>query len=527
MDFNNQSIEYEGFIYLVKNLINGKCYVGQTTTSIKRRWNQHCYDASKSIYNMPLHKAIRKYGVENFTINEIESVKCVSKTELKEKLNSLEIYYIQYYDTYYGDGYNATMGGDSAGLVACKPVDVYYIDGTFIETISSIAETEKKYNCSSVSDICNGRIGNFCCTYVFRHHNDDFDLYDITTPEYQVIYQFSLTGKLINIHYNYSQAIYSVSDKYSNAIRLTMDIPNLQAYGYWWSSTSNFNYKGRKNTKKVDLYDNELNYIGTFDTITSCANYVGVDSTIISNICMGKLGICKGYIARYHGDDVLKYKVNLDGDFTVKGVDEYSLNGELLETYETATLAADRHNGSTSAICGCCKGKYQTAYNRVWRYKGEPFDKFPVDFIHFGKEVQVDQYTLDGEFIKTWNSATLAANSLGHKHGTFILNVAKGKKIQAYGFVWRYKGHPFNEYRVSKINSKQINQYDSDLNYIKTWNSAVDIKKFYNYSSDSKIYRSLRKETPICDGMIFFYANDPTQPDKTKIISNEIIKEVS
>lgn len=39
---------YTGYIYKITNLINQKCYIDQTTTSIEHRWGQH-----KTDYNNP------------------------------------------------------------------------------------------------------------------------------------------------------------------------------------------------------------------------------------------------------------------------------------------------------------------------------------------------------------------------------------------------------------------------------------------------------------------------------------------
>lgn len=94
-------------IYCIENNINGKKYIGQSE-HIYARWNQH-----KSMYktsNYILYKAIRKYGIENFSFYIIEQCE-------KKDLDIKEIYYIDKYNTYYyGDtpnGYNMTIGGDA------------------------------------------------------------------------------------------------------------------------------------------------------------------------------------------------------------------------------------------------------------------------------------------------------------------------------------------------------------------------------------------------------------------------------
>jgi group I intron endonuclease len=93
-----------GKIYLIRNKINGKGYVGQTTHLITKRWSQHKYQARNG-KDALLGKAIRKYGIENFTIQEV--VKCDVLL-----LNDLEIHYIKFYGTYAptGHGYNLTEG---------------------------------------------------------------------------------------------------------------------------------------------------------------------------------------------------------------------------------------------------------------------------------------------------------------------------------------------------------------------------------------------------------------------------------
>lgn len=41
MSFNKENDKFEGWIYFVTNLVNNKKYIGQTTVTIKSRWDQH------------------------------------------------------------------------------------------------------------------------------------------------------------------------------------------------------------------------------------------------------------------------------------------------------------------------------------------------------------------------------------------------------------------------------------------------------------------------------------------------------
>ena len=94
-------------IYKITNLVNGKVYIGQST-NIKRRWKDHKKDAfwrSGPDYDYPLYRAMRKYGLDNFSFEIIEEC---NKNELNEK----EKFYIAQYNSY-KNGYNQTEGGDS------------------------------------------------------------------------------------------------------------------------------------------------------------------------------------------------------------------------------------------------------------------------------------------------------------------------------------------------------------------------------------------------------------------------------
>lgn len=94
-------------IYKVTNLITNKVYIGQSI-DIKRRWWEHksrAYEDGTNCYNKPLYKSMRKYGLDNFTLEILEECPV-------ESLNEKEAYYIQYYNCVTPNGYNILASSD-------------------------------------------------------------------------------------------------------------------------------------------------------------------------------------------------------------------------------------------------------------------------------------------------------------------------------------------------------------------------------------------------------------------------------
>jgi len=92
-------------IYKATNIKNNKSYVGQTMISLDIRRSQHNHVAMKTKAKTAIHRAIRKYGIENFKWNILRECNTVNE------LNEMEEYYIKEYDTFSKNGYNMTSGG--------------------------------------------------------------------------------------------------------------------------------------------------------------------------------------------------------------------------------------------------------------------------------------------------------------------------------------------------------------------------------------------------------------------------------
>ena len=130
-----------GFIYKITNTINGKFYIGQTIQNVKERFYQHCATkCSKAVSNMAIHRAIKKYGKSNFTVEVIEEIDSAN-------LNDRERYWIKYYNSY-NNGYNSTKGGQD-GCKSFKDLDVEsiikeYNTGKSLRTLGTIFKVDKQ-----------------------------------------------------------------------------------------------------------------------------------------------------------------------------------------------------------------------------------------------------------------------------------------------------------------------------------------------------------------------------------------------
>lgn len=102
-------------IYKITNLTNNKIYIGKTVLSLERRMQQHLSKSKKNT-TMLISRAIAKYGIQNFKVEQIDS------SNNESELNKLERYWIDFYHS--NDltiGYNLTGGGDGGDIIKNLP----------------------------------------------------------------------------------------------------------------------------------------------------------------------------------------------------------------------------------------------------------------------------------------------------------------------------------------------------------------------------------------------------------------------
>ena len=136
----NDKGEEVGIIYGWCNIKNEKWYIGQTVDE-EGRFKRHIYNAINKKDNTHFHRAIRKYGLENF-------VYCILEENiLRDNLNMKEQEWIEYYDSFHS-GYNLTLGGGgikgkSSGMKGKPAWNKGKIDIYSEETKKKMSESHK------------------------------------------------------------------------------------------------------------------------------------------------------------------------------------------------------------------------------------------------------------------------------------------------------------------------------------------------------------------------------------------------
>lgn len=139
-------------IYKITNLINNKSYIGQSTDIITR-WNNEksrAFNPNSNSYDSILSRAIRKYGLQNFSFEVLEECDI-------QVLDEKEQYYIYYFQTLAPLGYNIATGGNANRAHAIKLS--YDIVLSIIQDLQSSSLTQldlaTKYNVSkdTITDI--------------------------------------------------------------------------------------------------------------------------------------------------------------------------------------------------------------------------------------------------------------------------------------------------------------------------------------------------------------------------------------
>ena len=177
----------------------------------------------------------------------------------------------------------------------------------------------------------------------------------------------------------------------------------------------------------------------------------------------------------------------------IKKVYQYDLDGNFIKEF-VSIADAIREVAPTIKNSGnipsCCNGKRNQAYGFQWSYKycGSKINKYisKEEITSHKKSKAVFQYSLNGDFIKKYDSITEAKKETGFSG---IQACVSGKNKTSGGFQWFsfYKGEKISKAKsvselLSETNSKKVYLYDQDhalLNIFKSCKDACDFLSIY------------------------------------------------
>jgi group I intron endonuclease len=102
------------YVYVIENSVNDKVYVGKAT-DVGRRWTQHKCAAKSGRGDQVLYRAMRKHGIDKFSIRTIHE--CATE----EEAYRMEAVFVEKFGSMlppHGNGYNMTAGGLGGGKIA-------------------------------------------------------------------------------------------------------------------------------------------------------------------------------------------------------------------------------------------------------------------------------------------------------------------------------------------------------------------------------------------------------------------------
>lgn len=254
---------------------------------------------------------------------------------------------------------------------------------------------------------------------------------------------------------------------------------------------------------QYDLFCNEL---ARYNSIAEASEASGINNSDIGKCCYkDRNSYCTdNYIWRYIEEPLTDDEIK-ELNQRYKGICQYDFDGNLINTFYRPKDAINYIKLTEgmeilpSNISACTNGKCVSAAGYVWRYRDEPFDKYPI-LRHIKK---VCQYDYDGNLINIYNDCSEASIITGVDK-TSINQCCLGNYKKAGGYIWCYEGDMCNT--DIKFIEQSVDRYDLNNNYIDSYNSITDASNILkiNHQNISAVCRGKRKTA---GGYIWKYKN--------------------
>lgn len=388
---------------------SGKRYIGITSKTAEERWRK-----GFGYYKQVFYKAIKKYGWNNIK-HEILYTGLTKEEACKKE----QILIRKFKTTNVKFGYNRSIGGEMSALgnrfdfdtleAISIPIIQYKTNGEFLkEWIGAMfVERELNYSHPSIAKCCKGKVKT-AYGFIWKYKKD-------------VISEMVSCGANVGVKY--------------------------------------YKLKIPKNNKRIFQFTLDGEFVKAFNNVMeACRN--SKNNRHISDVCNRKLAQTSGYIWRRENDQIFsKYKLGskelqleLIKSLSVNKfgkVYQFSLDGKYIRTFKNATEVSKFIGTTNGNIHKICQYKNKCILGFTYRYKNDPiFSKYKIGSTELrdlikkqcyskNRKNKINQYNLDGSFVKEWNSAREIARCFKVSREN-IRKACTGKVPTAAGFIWKY-----------------------------------------------------------------------------------------
>ena len=379
----------------VKNCIyrlvfpDGKYYVGKAKDLRKR---VHLYERkmNDSDDSSRVITALREFGIENVGIEVLTSISSRSESDIELCLSILEIKYIREQDCIYPKGYNTSIGGELLGIpadvidtkfgvysrdFASKPILAYDIDGNFVTEYPSV---------------------NRCA-------------YELGVDENNIK---SVLGKAKLLRKTYMLRVKRYGEVPKKILPFKPAVVVQRRTKIEYDVIKEKTYKKVEISNAAIMYDKNGDYVGLFDNVRKSRQYLKMEDT---KMPFGRefRGV---YIFHYNGGEIKQHL----GAFKSKNL--------ITMFYDDILALGDVENigERISLVLEPIPEKEVVEKNPKVVVKREP-------------KPRIEKYTLDGQYVCTYENATHAAAD-NNVYSSAIHSCAKKKTRRCGDFIYRYEG---------------------------------------------------------------------------------------
>lgn len=337
-----------GTIYIIKNKCNDKVYIGQTTQKVQDRWLKHKSDSKR--FDNKLYRAIKKYGIDNFFYEIVE-------TDIpRDCLDEREKYWIKYYDSFY-NGYNSTFGGQDT-RTDFDPSQIV------VEWNNGLCEAEIAQKLNLTID----RVSRSLLHQLNISKDEINKRKSLHMQKYndELLLQYWNSGLTVpQIHNQYGGQTYLLKQRLVN---LGIPIEEIE------KRTDDFRKYQMKenridNERSIYQFDLSGHFIKSYPSMKMAAETLNIDRSSINHCALGDSPSAGGYIWLYENKPEIlsNYLKRLKGN--KKKVGQYDAHKKLLNEYESIAAAA-RGVGAKSAstISSLCNRGGGYGYGYYWEF---------------------------------------------------------------------------------------------------------------------------------------------------------------